>query len=139
MPESLDDMTATADRYADFVHAGPSTVAGTVLRQFWQPVRASKNLPPKRAVPVRIMGQTYTLFRGESGKAQVLAEFCPHRLTPLSTGWVEGDCLRCCYHGWMYSMNGACVEAPARGSNGREPPPACRGSPRRRRCRRGPA
>ena len=109
--------TEKSSRYADFVHAGPDTVAGKFLRQFWQPIRASENLPRNRAVAVRIMGENFTLFRGESGAAQVLAEFCPHRLARLSSGWVEGDCLRCCYHGWMFDMAGACVDAPAERPN----------------------
>ena len=112
MPVSADTKEKNS-RYADFAHTGPGSVAGDFLRQFWQPVRVSETLPRKRAVSVRIIGRNYTVFRGESGAVQVLAEHCPHRLTKLSAGWVEGDCLRCCYHGWKFEMSGACVEAPA--------------------------
>src|SRR5262249_5453909 len=38
---------------------------------------------------------------------------CAHRGTQLSTGWVEGDCIRCFYHGWKYDGSGQCVEQPA--------------------------
>ena len=38
---------------------------------------------------------------------------CAHRGTQLSTGWVEGDCVRCFYHGWKYDGAGQCVELPA--------------------------
>ena len=38
---------------------------------------------------------------------------CAHRRTQLSVGWVEGDCLRCFYHGWKYDGSGQCVEQPA--------------------------
>jgi len=31
----------------------------------------------------------------------------------LHTGWVEGDDIRCTYHGWKYDASGQCVEAPA--------------------------
>jgi 5,5'-dehydrodivanillate O-demethylase len=27
-------------------------------------------------------------------------------------GWVEGDCIRCRYHGWKYDSSGQCVEQP---------------------------
>jgi 5,5'-dehydrodivanillate O-demethylase len=44
---------------------------------------------------------------------------CAHRGTQLSTGWVEGDDLRCFYHGWEYNADGQCIEQPA------EPEPFC--------------
>jgi len=31
----------------------------------------------------------------------------------LSTGWIEGDCIRCFYHGWKYDGSGQCIEQPA--------------------------
>jgi 5,5'-dehydrodivanillate O-demethylase len=31
----------------------------------------------------------------------------------LSAGWVEGNSLRCFYHGWKYDASGQCVEQPA--------------------------
>jgi 5,5'-dehydrodivanillate O-demethylase len=38
---------------------------------------------------------------------------CPHRGTQLSAGWVEGDCIRCMYHGWLFDSSGQCTEQPA--------------------------
>ena len=101
------------DEYAKIVQTGPGTVAGRYLRSFWQPVFQSAELAAGRAKPLRLMSEDFALYRGESGKAQVLAPFCAHRGTLLSTGWVEGDSLRCFYHGWKYGPTGKCVEAPA--------------------------
>lgn len=103
----------TSNVYMDFVHTDPDTLTGKYLRLFWQPVYIGKDLLPGRSVPIRIMGENFTLYRGESGKPYVVASQCAHRLTLLSTGWVEGDCLRCFYHGWKYDGGGQCVEAPA--------------------------
>jgi 5,5'-dehydrodivanillate O-demethylase len=100
-----------ADR--DFAHTGPGTLAGRYLRRFWLPVYRAEDLRPGRAVPLRIMGQDFTLYRGEGGAPHVLDPRCAHRATQLSTGWVEGDCLRCFYHGWKYDATGQCVEQPA--------------------------
>src|ERR1700753_587391 len=97
----------------DFVRTGPGTAMGRSLRRFWQPVYLGRNLRAGRAVPLRIMNEDYTLYRGESGVAQVLAPRCAHRCTQMSTGWVEGDALRCFYHGWKYDPSGQCIEAPA--------------------------
>ncbi|MBM2812005.1 MAG: pobA 2 [Chloroflexi bacterium] len=101
------------------VKTGPGTLAGRFLRGFWQPVHRASDLPSGRAKPIRIMGEEFTLYRGDSGQAHVVAFRCAHRGTQLSTGWVEGDDLRCFYHGWKYGPDGQCIEQPA------EPEPFC--------------
>jgi len=100
------------DPEVDFVHTGPGTLAGRYLRMFWQPVYRAKDLGVGRAVPIRIMGENFTLYRGESGRPYVVEFRCAHRGTQLSTGWVEGDSIRCRYHGWRYEGTGQCVEQP---------------------------
>ncbi|HEY3116094.1 MAG TPA: Rieske 2Fe-2S domain-containing protein [Chloroflexota bacterium] len=105
--------------WEDFVHTGPDTLAGRYLRHFWQPVEISRKLETGRAKPIHIMSENFTLYRGETGQPHVLAFRCAHRGTQLSTGWVEGDDLRCFYHGWKYSSDGQCIEQPA------EPEPFC--------------
>jgi len=37
---------------------------------------------------------------------------CPHRGAQLHLGWVEGDALRCLYHGWKFDCSGQCIEMP---------------------------
>ena len=59
------------------------------------------------------VGNSVTLYRGENGSPHVIGFRCAHRGTQLSVGWVEGDCLRCFYHGWKYDGSGQCVEQPA--------------------------
>jgi 5,5'-dehydrodivanillate O-demethylase len=98
---------------ADFVHTGPGTLAGRYMRMFWQPVYRAQDLAPGRAVPLRIMSEDFTLYRGEGGTPFVVGPRCAHRRTQLSVGWVEGDCIRCLYHGWKYDGAGQCVEQPA--------------------------
>jgi 5,5'-dehydrodivanillate O-demethylase len=99
---------------------GPGTAAGTLLRSFWQPVYGGDRLPAGKAVPLHILGEDFTLFRGQSGAPQVLAPHCAHRGLRLSAGWVEGDCLRCFYHGWTYDAGGACVDQPAEKADARD-------------------
>jgi phenylpropionate dioxygenase-like ring-hydroxylating dioxygenase large terminal subunit len=38
---------------------------------------------------------------------------CAHRSLALDYGRVEGECLRCPYHGWLYDQSGQCLEQPA--------------------------
>jgi 5,5'-dehydrodivanillate O-demethylase oxygenase subunit len=99
--------------YTDFARTGPGTLAGRYLRRFWQPVYRATDLAPGWAKPVRILGEDFTLYRGEGGTPHLVAYRCAHRGTQLSTGWVEGDCIRCFYHGWTYDSAGQCVEMPA--------------------------
>lgn len=103
MPSSTRDLAAT----------GPGTLAGRYLRMFWQPVYRLEDLRPGRAKPIRVMGEDFTLYRGESGAVYVVAARCGHRGTQLSIGWVEGETIRCRYHGWRYGGDGRCVEQPA--------------------------
>ncbi|MBM2810584.1 MAG: hypothetical protein HW416_1343 [Chloroflexi bacterium] len=127
--------------YTDFVHTGPGSLAGRYLRSFWQPIALSKDVEPGHAKPVRIMSEDFTLYRGQvagdrgqeprphplstqhsalsTAMPHLLAFRCAHRGTQLSTGWVEGDDLRCFYHGWKYNADGQCIEQPA------EPEPFC--------------
>ncbi len=97
----------------DLAYTGPDTLAGRYLRRFWQPVCVAAELAPGQAKPVRIMSEDFTLYRGEGGAPHLVAFCCAHRGTQLSTGWVEGDCVRCFYHGWKYDHTGQCVEMPA--------------------------
>ncbi len=99
--------------YRDFQHTGPGTLAGRFVRRFWHPIYLAADLASGHAKPIRIMSEDFTLYRGETGTPHIVAFRCAHRGTQLSTGWVEGDCLRCFYHGWKYDRTGQCVEMPA--------------------------
>ena len=48
---------------------------------------------------------------------------CPHRRTSLSLGWVEGDAIRCFYHGWKF--DGARPMRRAAGRERQASPPRC--------------
>jgi 5,5'-dehydrodivanillate O-demethylase len=98
--------------FPDLEPVGPGTPTGKYLRMFWHPVMRAQDLPAGRAKPLEILGEKFTIYRGEGGTPHVTAFRCPHRGTQLSLGWVEGDTLRCRYHGWRYDATGQCVEQP---------------------------
>ena len=104
-------MAVTA-HFPDYISVGPGTPTGTFLRKFWQPVYESARLGAGRAVPLRIMGEDFTLYRGQSSKAFVVDSRCAHRGALLSIGRVEGDTLACLYHGWTYDGSGQCIAQP---------------------------
>lgn len=105
------------------VRTGPETLAGRYLRSYWQPVFVSSELRPGAAKPLLILGENYTLYRGESGSPHVVGFRCAHRGTQLSVGFVRGDALQCLYHGWTYAADGTCIAQPA------EPKPYCDKTP----------
>ncbi|HZH83684.1 MAG TPA: Rieske 2Fe-2S domain-containing protein [Phototrophicaceae bacterium] len=99
--------------YNELVSTGPGTLAGRFMRRFWHPVYRAEELLARQAKPIEIMGERFTLYRGEDGNPYVTEFRCPHRGTQLSAGWVEGDSIRCMYHGWLFDSAGQCIEQPA--------------------------
>ena len=99
-------------RYEDFTSVGPGTLAGKFLRRFWQPIYQSANLKVGRPVPVRFVGEDFTLYRGQSGAVHLVGPRCPHRGLALATARVVEDKLECFYHGWTFDGAGQCVAQP---------------------------
>src|SRR5262245_2176495 len=98
------------------VQCAPETPMGKLLRRFWHPISRADKLKPGTSRPVRAQSEDLTLYRGQSGKPYLIAGRCAHRRTFLHTGWVQGEELRCVYHGWKYDGTGQCTEAPAEGA-----------------------
>ncbi len=95
----------------ELTHVGPGTPGGEWLRRFWHPVFASdklKDLP----VAIRILGEDLVLFRDRSGQIGLLELHCSHRGTSLEFAQIEERGLRCCYHAWLYDVDGKILETP---------------------------
>ena len=97
----------------ELTSVGPSTPAGNVLRQYWQPAALADELAGNRpVVPVNLLGEELVLFRDESGQAGLIGRHCPHRGADLCYGRLEDNGLRCPFHGWHFDRSGACLEQP---------------------------
>lgn len=92
-------------------NVGIGTPMGELLRRYWHPVCRSEDLTdlPKR---VRILGEDLVAFRDGKGRAGLLFFKCSHRGTSLEYGRVDEEGLRCCYHGWLYDVNGRILDMP---------------------------
>ena len=53
--------------FDEFVHTGPGTLAGRYLRSFWQPICCSHEVTSGQALPVKILNEELTVYRGPSG------------------------------------------------------------------------
>lgn len=85
------------------------------LRNYWYICAWREELTQK---PLQrwILDEPIALFRSESGKPFALADRCPHRGAPLTTGQVRGEALECGYHGLTFDGKGKCVRVPGRDS-----------------------
>lgn len=59
-----------------------------------------------------ILGQKLVFYKGESGQIVALDDRCCHRGARLSMGRVEGDDVRCMYHGLKFAPSGQCIQIP---------------------------
>jgi phenylpropionate dioxygenase-like ring-hydroxylating dioxygenase large terminal subunit len=99
----------------DFItRIGPGTPAGVLMRRYWQPAALVDELSGNRPVkPVQLLGESLVLFRDDAGRYGLLERACPHRGTNLAYGRLEDGGLRCAFHGWLFDVDGQCLETPA--------------------------
>src|SRR5262245_2087965 len=102
-------------------HSMPTSAENTDVRDirktginpdFWYPVARSKAVKPGKALPVSFAGTPIALVRSTQGKLFAVEDRCAHRQVPLHLGVVEGECIKCAYHGWKYDATGRCVSVP---------------------------
>ncbi|WP_420135188.1 Rieske 2Fe-2S domain-containing protein [Rhodopseudomonas sp.] len=93
---------------------GPATPCGKLMRAYWQPAALVAELEGERPIrPVRLLGEDFVLFKDEQGRYGLIDRDCPHRGADLAFGRLEGGGLRCAFHGWLFDVEGKCLETPA--------------------------
>jgi phthalate 4,5-dioxygenase oxygenase subunit len=109
-----DDRTLTRKKESDLLTStGPDTDMGQLIRRYWQPVALSRELlPGAKPQAIRILGEDLVLFRTPEGQAGLLGRKCSHRSADLGYGRVENSGLRCLYHGWLFALDGKCLQQP---------------------------
>ncbi len=79
----------------------------------WFRVAYSDQLPSGGVKPLHYFGKDLVLFRTEDGKLQVFDAHCPHLGAHLGYGGrIEGNTIRCPFHGWCFDREGQCVQIP---------------------------
>lgn len=83
----------------------------TFIRACWYVAAWSSELGDK-PMAMRIGNDPIVLYRQSNGEVAALEDRCPHRMAPLSMGRVEGDTIRCMYHGARFGADGRCLGVP---------------------------
>lgn len=102
----------------ELTEVGAGTPMGELLRRYWHPIGLSADATdtPRQ---VRVLGEDLILFRDQQGRAGLVYPHCAHRGTSLLYGKVEANGIRCCYHGWLFSVDGQCLEQPCEPEGGK--------------------
>lgn len=61
-----------------------------------------------------ILNERILFYKGENDSVVAMEDRCCHRGAALSLGRLEGDNVRCMYHGLLFNSAGACIEVPGR-------------------------
>jgi len=75
----------------------------------WYAVATSQEVDAGQVVPVKYFGEELILYRTEGGEARLTDAYCPHMGAHLGSGKVEGENLRCSFHGFEFGGDGRCV------------------------------
>ena len=60
-----------------------------------------------------VINTPLAIYRKENGELVALDGRCPHRHFPLAKSCLEGDNVRCGYHGFAFGPDGQCVDIPS--------------------------
>lgn len=87
--------------------------SGHFVRNAWYAAMWSADLAQNALVPRTIIEAPLVFFRRSDGSPAALGDLCPHRFAPLHRGsLIDGDRIRCGYHGLEFDSTGACARNP---------------------------
>ena len=93
------------------VRTGRGTACGEYLRRYWQPVALAAEIEDVPRL-IRVLGEELVIFRDRSGRYGLVHRHCPHRRASLEFASCESVGIRCCYHGWLFDVDGRILEIP---------------------------
>jgi nitrite reductase/ring-hydroxylating ferredoxin subunit len=95
----------------ELTETGPGSPMGEYMRRFWHPVCMSMELTDTPRF-LKILNEELVAFRDGSGAVGVLHAHCVHRGASLEYGAIQQHGIRCCYHGMVFDVDGACLHVP---------------------------
>src|SRR5476651_803976 len=119
--DSLDTGTGYETKPSTYVagltEVGRGTPMGELMRRYWHPVGLVSHAT-ETPREVRVLGEDLVLFRDKTGRPGLVQARCAHRGTTLYFCKVEERGIRCCYHGWLFDVEGHCLEQPCEPEGG---------------------
>ncbi|MEM7170538.1 MAG: aromatic ring-hydroxylating dioxygenase subunit alpha [Pseudomonadota bacterium] len=103
--------TWTGQSDITLTRVGPETPCGEYLRRFWHPVGLTAELG-ERPKLIRVLCEDLILFRDKKDRIGLVHRRCPHRRASMEFGKCEDRGIRCCYHGWLFDIDGQVLEVP---------------------------
>jgi phenylpropionate dioxygenase-like ring-hydroxylating dioxygenase large terminal subunit len=104
------------------INAGQEVTGGPFLRNIWYVAGWSSEFNDSKVAARTVADTPLALYRKRDGSLVALADRCAHRWAPLSLGRIEGDDLRCMYHGLKFGPDGRCLEIPRQNAIAKSPP-----------------
>lgn len=93
------------------VRTSRGTACGEYLRRYWQPIGLTSEVEDVPRL-IRVMGEDLVLFRDKSERYGLVHRQCPHRRASMEFGMCDERGIRCCYHGWLFDIDGTVLEIP---------------------------
>lgn len=87
------------------------------IRNSWYVIAEPLEVPLGSLLARTALDEKLVLYRTEEGRVVAFRDACPHRFAPLSAGRIEGNCIRCPYHGSLYDEEGRCLQVPGQSGN----------------------
>ncbi|MBT3552140.1 MAG: aromatic ring-hydroxylating dioxygenase subunit alpha [Rhodospirillaceae bacterium] len=82
------------------------------IRNAWYIAGWASEVSSDHLLARTFLGEPVIMYRAENGSVAALEDRCCHRHAPLSKGRLEGDAVRCMYHGLKFDPSGQCIEIP---------------------------
>ncbi len=92
------------------------------LKNCWYVAAWCHEIDIHQVYAITIINKPVMLYRKADGTLTAMADQCCHRHMPLSKGRLEGDDIRCMYHGLKFNPGGRCIEVPTMKLSGDEVP-----------------
>ncbi len=89
----------------------PMTPCGEYLRRYWHPIFITEELSDLPQL-VKVLGEELVIFKDGSNQYGLVHKRCPHRRASLEYGRCENKGIRCCYHGWLFDVDGTILDIP---------------------------
>lgn len=82
------------------------------VKNCWYVAGWDYDLPQGKVLARTIIDHQLVLYRKRDGGVVAIQDRCCHRHAALHLGEIEGDCIRCMYHGLKFDPSGRCVDIP---------------------------